>query len=534
MRARAKTTPGGLDVVYNQGSVHDASSKEQFAAFEHNWQRGGLGFMSAFGDLMMELSANDIAANFVRNKIRATVNDPATAETLCPKNIIGAKRLCVDIDYFQTYNRENVELIDVSEKPIEAITPSGIRAHGIEHQIDALVIATGFDAMTGALTRVDIRGRGTTPLAKRWKTVRPPISVWQCTISKPLHRHRSRSPSVFSNMLPTIEQHVDWIADCLGHAQKNGYKTIEADAEAERVWWAHCRISAKSASRRSRTAGTSARTSPGKRGISPYFGGIPAYFKYAKKLSKTVTKDSLSDRAIMDYLDRVKEEFTRQADTFAVHAVKADEKVESRFQGAIGDAGKGVLLDVACGPGVVTAALAQNAARITAFDATPAMLEKARARCEEAGLANVKFREGDAQAMPFADATFDGIVTRLAIHHFAEPAKVMSEMYRVLKPGGRAVIVDVIVSDNSEEAALQNAIEIIRDPSHIRMLPEAELFGGIIDAGFTIQDISGWDKDREFEEWCGIANDARSESDRCAPSPALSRETAGTQGSDFP
>ncbi|MEC8203373.1 MAG: class I SAM-dependent methyltransferase [Pseudomonadota bacterium] len=138
----------------------------------------------------------------------------------------------------------------------------------------------------------------------------------------------------------------------------------------------------------------------------------------------------------MDHLDRVKEEFTRQADTFAVHAIKADEKVESRFQGAIGDAGKGVLLDVACGPGVVTAALAQNAARITAFDATPAMLEKARARCEEAGLANVEFREGDAQAMPFDDATFDGIVTRLAIHHFAEPAKVMSEMYRVLKPGG--------------------------------------------------------------------------------------------------
>ncbi|MED6309057.1 MAG: NAD(P)/FAD-dependent oxidoreductase, partial [Pseudomonadota bacterium] len=231
MRARAKTTPGGLDVVYNQGSVHDASSKEQFAAFEHNWQRGGLGFMSAFGDLMMEQSANDIAANFVRDKIRATVNDPATAETLCPKNIIGAKRLCVEIDYFQTYNRENVELIDVSEKPIEAITPSGIRAHGIEHQIDALVIATGFDAMTGALTRVDIRGRGTTPLAERWKD--GPSSY----LGLAMHDFPNLftvtgpgSPSVFSNMLPTIEQHVDWIADCLGHAQKNGYKTIEADA----------------------------------------------------------------------------------------------------------------------------------------------------------------------------------------------------------------------------------------------------------------------------------------------------------------
>jgi len=224
----------------------------------------------------------------------------------------------------------------------------------------------------------------------------------------------------------------------------------------------------------------------------------------------------------MDHLERVKEEFTRQADTFAVHAVKADEKVESRFQGAIGNAGGGDLLDVACGPGVVTAALAKAAKRVTAFDATPAMLEKARTRCDEAGLTNVAFKEGDAQAMPFADAAFDGVVTRLAIHHFAEPAKVMSEMYRVLKPGGRAVIVDVIVSDDAEEAALQNAIEIIRDPSHIRMLPEAELFGSIKDAGFSIQDISGWDKDREFEEWCGIANDPQ----RIGPLRTIARTLA--------
>ena len=286
MRARAKTTPGGLDVVYNQGSVHDASSKEQFAAFEHNWQRGGLGFMSAFGDLMMEQSANDIAANFVRDKIRATVNDPATAETLCPKNIIGAKRLCVDIDYFQTYNRENVELIDVSEKPVEAITPSGIRAHGIEHQIDALVIATGFDAMTGALTRVDIRGRGTTPLAERWKD--GPSSY----LGLAMHDFPNLftvtgpgSPSVFSNMLPTIEQHVDWIADCLGHAQKNGYKTIEADAEAERVWWAHCQDLGKIGLKTVTDSWYVGANVAGKaRVFLPYFGGIPAYFKKCEEV----------------------------------------------------------------------------------------------------------------------------------------------------------------------------------------------------------------------------------------------------------
>ena len=164
----------------------------------------------------------------------------------------------------------------------------------------------------------------------------------------------------------------------------------------------------------------------------------------------------------MDYLDRVKEEFTRQADTFAVHAVKADEKVRSRFQGAIGDAGKGVLLDVACGPGVVTAAWheAPRGSRLRCdachVGKSPCALRRGRtSECQNFGKATRKRCR-----LPMR--RFDGIVTRLAIHHFAEPAKVMSEMYRVLKPGGRAVIVDVIVSDNSEEAAAE------RDRNHSR------------------------------------------------------------------
>ena len=224
----------------------------------------------------------------------------------------------------------------------------------------------------------------------------------------------------------------------------------------------------------------------------------------------------------MNHLDRIKEEFTRQADTFAVHAVKADEKVELRFQDALGDAGRGSLLDVACGPGVITAALAKAAINVTGFDATPVMLQKAQIRCEAANLTNVHFEEGDAQNMPFNDAVFDGVVTRLAIHHFADPAKVISEMYRVLKPGGRAVIIDVTASNDAEEAALQNAIETIRDPSHVRMLPEGELFSRVKDAGFVVQQISGWDKDREFEEWCKIANDPQ----RIGPLRTIARTLA--------
>jgi len=209
----------------------------------------------------------------------------------------------------------------------------------------------------------------------------------------------------------------------------------------------------------------------------------------------------------MDHLKRVKEEFTRQADTFDKYAAKADESVEARFRDAVGEAGAGAILDVACGPGVVTAALAGRAKAVTAFDATPAMLEKARKRCAAAGFVNVRFEQGDAEAMPFDEGAFDAVVTRLAMHHFADPQRVIAEMFRVLRPGGTLVIADVIVSEDAAEARLQNAIEIIRDPSHIRMLPGSELNSLVRECGLAIASETTWDKSREFEEWMGIAND---------------------------
>ncbi len=209
----------------------------------------------------------------------------------------------------------------------------------------------------------------------------------------------------------------------------------------------------------------------------------------------------------MDHMKRVRDEFARQAETFAASAAITDDRLTERFQDAIGAAGAGKILDVACGPGIVTAALAGRAERVTAFDATPEMLKKARQRCADAGLDNVQFEQGDAETMPFEDKTFDGVVTRLAIHHFADPARVLGEMFRVLRPGGLAVIADVVVSEEPEEAALQNAIEIIRDPSHVRMLPPAELDSVIAGAGLEILSRSTWDKAREFGEWMGIVND---------------------------
>jgi ubiquinone/menaquinone biosynthesis C-methylase UbiE len=211
---------------------------------------------------------------------------------------------------------------------------------------------------------------------------------------------------------------------------------------------------------------------------------------------------------MMSNLETVRDEFSRQAETFDKWAVKTDEQSGARFRAALGQAAAGDILDVACGPGVVSAAIAPQAASVTAFDATEAMIAKARARCEAAGLENVSFRIGDAHHLPFEAGQFDGVVSRLAMHHFADPGRAMREMARVLKPGGILVIADITVSDDEAEADLQNAIEILRDPSHVAMLPEARLMSLLEDAGLQAVTSESWSKEREFDEWMGIVNDA--------------------------
>ena len=232
----------------------------------------------------------------------------------------------------------------------------------------------------------------------------------------------------------------------------------------------------------------------------------------------------------MDHLKRVTDEFTHQAPTFEVWAEKVDGDVAGRFGLALGNAARGRLLDVACGPGVVAAALAPNAASVVAFDATEQMLEKARARCATAGLTNVVFKSGDAERLPFADAEFDGAVTRAAVHHFADPQRAINEMFRVLRPGGTAIIADVISSEDAAESRLHNAIERLRDPSHVRMLAASELECAARGAGFRSLQATTWAMDRELEEWFSIVSDpARVEPIRIVVRAlAESGRTAGT------
>ena len=216
----------------------DAQDRERnYAA---RWQRGGFGFLSAYNDLLVNRDANETAADYVRARIREVVRDPVTAALLCPDNVIGCKRPCLDTGYFETYNRPNVALVDVRANPIERITPGGLVAGGREYALDCLVFATGFDAMTGAVLGVDIRGRDDLTIQRKWDAG-PRTYLGLCTAGFPnlFLISGPGSPSVLTNMICSIEQHVNWIGDCLERLRADGVATIEATAPAEDAWVAH-------------------------------------------------------------------------------------------------------------------------------------------------------------------------------------------------------------------------------------------------------------------------------------------------------
>src|SRR5262245_14649276 len=159
-RRQARESRLGIVVPGNEGSALEASVEDRQREYEASWARGGLGFAATYADLLTSKEANDTAAEFLRARIRATVHDPAVAEALTPRSYpVAAKRLCVDTDYYATFNRDNVTLVDLRKAPIEAITPQGIRTRDVEYALDSIVFATGFDAMTGALLTIDLRGR---------------------------------------------------------------------------------------------------------------------------------------------------------------------------------------------------------------------------------------------------------------------------------------------------------------------------------------------------------------------------------------
>ncbi|MFI4973892.1 MAG: flavin-containing monooxygenase [Caulobacterales bacterium] len=216
-------------------------AEDQRRRYEELWAVGGAGFLAAFPNLLVDPQVNDTAADFVREKIAATVEDARVAGALSPHDHpLGTKRICVDTGYYETFNRANVELVDLRASPIETITPEGLRTTDRDFEFDAIVFATGFDAMTGALLAIDIRGAGGATLREAWAAgPRAYLGLAVAGFPNLFMITGPGSPSVLSNMISSIEQHVDWIADCLQHLRAQGLSRIAAEEGAQDRWVAH-------------------------------------------------------------------------------------------------------------------------------------------------------------------------------------------------------------------------------------------------------------------------------------------------------
>ena len=246
LRRKARSSYAGDYADEYYLSIMEMTPEQREAAFEKCWREGGFNYQYAFRDLMDNAEANELAADFVRRKIRAVVKDPEMAEKLCPKDHpLGTKRLCVDTDYYQTYNRPNVSLVDVKADPITGFTADRVLTRQHSYEIDTLVLATGFDAVTGALTAIDIRGRGGTSLNAVWRDgAGAYLGIAIAGFPNLFVITGPGSPSVLANVVLAIEQHVEWLSELLAYAKANGIVEIQADRAAQERWMAEVSASA--------------------------------------------------------------------------------------------------------------------------------------------------------------------------------------------------------------------------------------------------------------------------------------------------
>jgi cation diffusion facilitator CzcD-associated flavoprotein CzcO/acetyl esterase/lipase len=241
-RRAGRQSGAGVPLPIATVSARSVTVEERNAAYEEAWKRGGImEFLSTYMDTVVNVEANDFLAEFVRNKIRATVHDPLTAETLCPKDYpIGTKRLCVDTNYYQTFNLPHVRLVDIRQHPIATITENGVDLVDESIEFDAIVFATGFDAMTGAIVNVDIEGRGGVTLKEGWANgPKTYLGLMAAGFPNLFMITGPGSPSVLSNMIVSIEQHVEWITECLVRMRAENSVVIEPTDTAVNGWVQH-------------------------------------------------------------------------------------------------------------------------------------------------------------------------------------------------------------------------------------------------------------------------------------------------------
>ena len=278
---KSRWSAGGMPYPESQRSALDVGDEERREIYEAAWEQGGFRFvLTTFNDVREDRRANDTAAEFIRSKIRETVDDPETAERLMPRDHpFGSKRSLIDTNYYETYNRSNVDLVDIRHAPIEEITESGIRTRDGEYELDVIVFATGYDGMTGAFNRIDIRGRGGEKLREKWaEGPRAYLGLSPAGFPNMFMITGPGSPSVLSNMPPTIEQHVEFVSDFVAYMVENGVELAEADAGAEAEWVDHVNEVASQTLYMLADSWYLGANIPGKpRVFMPYAGGLDVY-----------------------------------------------------------------------------------------------------------------------------------------------------------------------------------------------------------------------------------------------------------------
>ena len=291
-RQKALQAAAGITYIeYNGRRADEMTPEEQQAELKKRWEKGGFAFLGSFANVMLEKQANDFACDFARSRMSALVNDPELAEKLIPHDHpIGVKRLCLDTDYLATYNLDHVDLVDVRANPIERITKDGIVAGAKEYEVDAIVFATGFDAMTGAITNVDITGRKGEKLTDKWAAgPRTYLGLGSAGFPNLFFITGPGSPSVLTNMIVSIEQHVDWIAACIARLSKGNIRSIEANREAEDAWVAHVNAVAGMTLYPQANSWYMGANIPGKPQVfMPYPGGLAIY---GEKLAEVASAD---------------------------------------------------------------------------------------------------------------------------------------------------------------------------------------------------------------------------------------------------
>ena len=239
---RARYTNVGFDSQLRDVSALEVSPEEAARQFQAEWDEGGFKMIFAgYKDIITDIDANTLAADFIRSKIREVVKDPETAEKLIPRGYpFGTKRPVIDTNYFETYNRDNVDLVDIKASPIQEITETGIRTADSDYELDVIIFATGFDANTGSLNKIDIRGRSGAKLSELWADgPRAYLGLSSHGFPNMFMITGPGSPAVFSNMPMSIEQHVEWIQNALWYMREHGYDYLEAETEAETRWVEH-------------------------------------------------------------------------------------------------------------------------------------------------------------------------------------------------------------------------------------------------------------------------------------------------------